>query len=266
MERWVDDVWYRRFRERADQLRNRRVRRLENREAHRKARSCACSGKDLPILPHGNRCGRHSLPTLHESALKSRVLNSAWLIAALVACTGAASDNQGSPRAQAPLAINQKIQCRITRIADGDTVYCGNAGRIRLLMIDAPELSQGSAGREAARALADLMPVGTSVTVETDVTARDQYNRILGYIYLMNGEMVNEEMARSGYVTALVYPPNVRYVERIRAAVADARKAKRGLWATNFFDCSPRDYRAGRCGGTRPPDSRNRLHHPAGSS
>jgi micrococcal nuclease len=125
-------------------------------------------------------------------------------------------------------------------------------------MIDAPELSQGLAGREAARALTDLMPVGTSVTVETDVTARDKYNRILGYVYLMNGEMVNEEMARSGYVTALVYPPNVRYVERIRAAVADARKAKRGLWATNFFDCSPRDYRAGRCGGIRPPDSRNR--------
>ena len=73
------------------------------------------------------------------------------------------------------------------------------------------------------------------------------YKRILGYVYLPDGKMANEEMARTGYATSLVYPPNVRYVERIRRAVEDARKAKRGLWATNFFDCSPRDYRAGRC-------------------
>ncbi len=126
-------------------------------------------------------------------------------------------------------------------------------------MIDAPELSQGSAGREAQQTLARIMPVGTSVSIETDVQQRDTYDRILGYIYLPDGRMVNEEMARSGYVTALVYPPNVKYVERIRKAVADARAAKRGLWATNFFDCSPRDYRAGRCGGVKPRDSRNRY-------
>jgi endonuclease YncB( thermonuclease family) len=115
-------------------------------------------------------------------------------------------------------------------------------------MIDAPELSQGRYGYEAREKLEDIMPVGTSVRVETDVRPRDTYKRLLGYIYLANGRMVNEEMARSGYVTALVYPPNVKYVERIRAAVREAQKAKRGLWATNFFDCSPRDYRAGRCG------------------
>lgn len=127
-------------------------------------------------------------------------------------------------------------------------MYCGNAGRIRLLLIDAPELSQYPQGRDAKRVLQDLLPVGTVVTVETDVRVRDRYDRILGYIFLGNGAMVNEEMARSGYVTALVYPPNVKYVERIRSAVAEARKAKRGLWATDFFACSPRDYRAGRCG------------------
>jgi len=135
---------------------------------------------------------------------------------------------------------------------------CGSAGRVRLLMIDAPELSQGSPGREAQKRLTELMPVGTRVRVETDVRPRDQFERILGYVYLADGRMVNEEMARSGYVTALVYPPNVKYAERIRNAVSEARRAKRGLWATDFFECSPRDYRAGRCGGRPRPDSRNR--------
>lgn len=115
-------------------------------------------------------------------------------------------------------------------------------------MIDAPELAQGTPGRDARNTLLDLMPIGTHVTIETDVRARDTYQRVLGYVYLDDGRMVNEEMARSGYVTALVYPPNVRYVERIRAAVREARDAKRGLWATQFFECAPRDYRAGRCG------------------
>lgn len=119
-------------------------------------------------------------------------------------------------------------------------------------MIDAPELSQGNAGRQAQRVLEGMMPVGTPVTIETDVRQRDAYQRLLGYIYLNDGRMVNEMMARSGYATALVYPPNVRYVDRIRAAVREAQEAKRGLWATEFFDCSPRDYRAGRCAGARP--------------
>lgn len=152
------------------------------------------------------------------------------------------------PAQQASQAgINEKINCKVTRIADGDTIYCGSAGRIRLLMIDAPELSQGRYGYEALDQLEQILPVGTDVTVETDVRPRDTYKRLLGYVYLPDGRMVNEEMARTGYVTALVYPPNVKYVERIRKAVAEARKSKRGLWATRFFDCSPRDYRAGRC-------------------
>lgn len=155
--------------------------------------------------------------------------------------------------------------CRVTRVADGDTIHCGRLGRIRLLMIDAPELAQGQPGRDAQRALEHMLPVGTDVTVETDVQPLDTYKRTLGYVYFTDGRMVNEEMARSGYATSLVYPPNVRYVERIRAAVADARKARRGLWATDFFDCSPRDYRAGRCG-DGPPRTGRRTNRQSGRS
>ena len=140
-------------------------------------------------------------------------------------------------------------ECTISRIADGDSLECGSAGRIRLLMIDAPELAQGAAGRQAQNALNKLAPAGTRVTIETDVRARDDYDRVLAYLYLPDGRMINEEMARSGFATSLVYPPNVKHAERIRDAVSEARQAKRGLWATDFFDCSPRDYRAGKCGG-----------------
>ncbi|MEO5590876.1 MAG: thermonuclease family protein [Gemmatimonadaceae bacterium] len=146
------------------------------------------------------------------------------------------------------LVTGDSVACTVTRISDGDSFRCGDAGRVRLLLIDAPELAQGAAGEAARRVLLQLMPPGTHIVLRTDVTPRDSFNRILGYAYLADGRMINEEMARSGYVTALVYPPNVQYVERIRSAVADARRMKRGLYATNFFDCPPRDFRAGRCG------------------
>ena len=115
------------------------------------------------------------------------------------------------------------------------------------MQIDAPELSDGELGRESKNALSLLMPVGTKVIAETDVRVTDQFGRVLAFLYLPSGVMVNEKMARSGFATSLVYPPNVKYVERIRGAVALARKEKRGLWATGGFDCSPRDYRARRC-------------------
>ena len=164
------------------------------------------------------------------------------LLAIILACV---DESQGSSTQGS--GINARTACTVTRISDGDSIVCSPLGRVRLLQIDAPELSDGSIGRAAREELQSLMPVGTRVTAETDVRVTDQFGRVLAFLYLPSGAMVNQEMARSGYATALVYPPNVKYVERIRAAVAEARKAKRGLWATGGFDCEPRDYRAGRC-------------------
>lgn len=145
------------------------------------------------------------------------------------------------------LGINQRSRCTISHISDGDSVTCDPLGRVRLLLIDAPELSEGSVGRESRNKLIGIMPLGTDVIAETDVRVTDQFGRVLAYLFLPDGAMVNEKMAESGYATSLVYPPNVKYVERIRAAVARARSAKLGLWGSGGFDCSPRDYRAGRC-------------------
>jgi micrococcal nuclease len=156
------------------------------------------------------------------------------------------------PRTATRIGINQRTRCTITHISDGDSVVCSPLGRVRLLQIDAPELSDGKLGRESKRALAEMMPVGTQVIAETDVRVTDQFGRVLAFLYLPSGAMVNEKMAEAGYAVTLVYPPNVKYVERIRAAATSARKAKRGLWAIGGFDCAPRDYRAGKCSPGRP--------------
>ena len=59
--------------------------------------------------------------------------------------------------------------------------------------------------REAARTkLATLLRVGTEATLGVDVQREDRYGRTLAYVYLPDGRMGNEEMARAGYEVALV--------------------------------------------------------------
>lgn len=143
----------------------------------------------------------------------------------------------------------RRLECRVTRVADGDTfrAACPETVRVRLLLIDSPERDQSPFGARARSALARLLPAGTPVTLELDVRVRDQYGRLLAYAFLPDGRMVNEEMVRSGFAVVLVYPPNVRYVERIRADAAAARAARRGLWAVDGFACTPKDHRSRRC-------------------
>ena len=151
-------------------------------------------------------------------------------------------------RAEAPPAPATSSTCTISRVYDGDTVTCRGGERVRLLLVDAPEMDQGPFGREARGALLRLAPLGTTVRLEHDVERVDRYGRTLAYLWTDEGRLVNEELARAGYALSLTYPPNVRHVERIRDAVEEARAARRGLWAGRAFACTPRDHRAGRCG------------------
>lgn len=143
----------------------------------------------------------------------------------------------------------RRLECRVTRVVDGDTfrAACPQPIRVRLLLIDSPERDQPPFGARARSELARLLPIGAPVTLEEDVRARDQYGRLLAYAFLRDGRMVNEEMVRSGFAVVLVYPPNVRYVERMRTGVAAARAARRGLWAADGFTCAPKDHRKRRC-------------------
>lgn len=137
--------------------------------------------------------------------------------------------------------------CVVESITDGDTLRCDGGRRVRLLLIDTPEMDQEPFGAEAREVLMQLAPVGTHLRMEFDVRREDRYGRTLAYLHDSGGRMLNREMARSGYALALTYPPNVRHVDLIRSSVDSARAEGVGLWATSAFECSPVDHRAGRC-------------------
>ncbi len=129
----------------------------------------------------------------------------------------------------------------VERVVDGDTIVVrieGSSEKIRLIGIDTPESVDPRSpvecfGTEASARTAELLPEGTEVDLVRDVEARDRYDRLLAYVYrASDGLFVNEALARDGYAVLSTYPPNVAHVEALQAAVADARSAGRGLWAS----------------------------------
>lgn len=140
----------------------------------------------------------------------------------------------------------QTYSCTVSRITDGDGIVCDRIGRVRLIGMDTPELDQQPFGRQAAAALATLVPVGSQVQLESDVEARDRYGRVLAYVWV-GRTMANWRMVRDGWAVRLTYPPNVQYVDAFSDAERRAREERRGLWATGGFDCTPAAHRRREC-------------------
>jgi micrococcal nuclease len=144
------------------------------------------------------------------------------------------------------LAGKAQSDCRVRRIVDGDTFYCADGRKVRLIGIDSPELAQGESGRDARDALQELMPLGRSVRLESDAAPRDRYGRTLAWAW-SGGRLVNEAMVRGGWAVLFTVPPNVKYVGRLERAQKAARKSGAGLWGRGGFECLPSDYRRNAC-------------------
>jgi len=135
----------------------------------------------------------------------------------------------------------------VEKIADGDSIEAvirGTREQIRLIGIDAPELAQRPWGKKAKKYLEEMVAAsGWELGVEHDVEKRDQYNRVLAYLWTRDGRLINEEMLRSGLAVLFTFPPNVKYVDRLRAAQVIARENKTGIWGRGGLRQLPSDYR-----------------------
>ena len=116
----------------------------------------------------------------------------------------------------------------VTRVIDGDTIEIEGGYRVRYIGIDTPEKEE-SYYWEALRANRDLVE-GKKVWLEGDVEDRDEYGRLLRYVWVDN-TMVNAELVRLGYAYSYSYPPNVKYQTYLLQMEQEAREHKRGLWS-----------------------------------
>jgi micrococcal nuclease len=127
----------------------------------------------------------------------------------------------------APLAA---YTAEVTSVVDGDTIHVqlGSTDEsVRLIGIDATEKGEAFS-KEAASALTALLG-GKTVRLEKDVEERDQYGRLLAYVWV-GKTLANVEMLKEGMATLYTVPPNVKYVDELTAAQQEAKTAERGVW------------------------------------
>ena len=149
----------------------------------------------------------------------------------------------------APVFTAARSPCRVAAVTDGDSFRCRDGTRVRLLLLDAPEMSQAPYGAQARDALRRRLRRGDTAWLAFDVQREDRYGRTLAHVYTAasGGSHVNLAQASDGWATVVVYPPNVRHVDAIRAAVAEARRARRGLWGNGGLACPPVAHKRGDC-------------------
>ena len=137
----------------------------------------------------------------------------------------------------------------VDRVVDGDTIKVRIGDKVetvRYIGVDTPETVHPTRGIEPygieASNFNKKLVEGKTVRLEFDVERRDQYGRLLAYVYV-DTLFVNAELLRQGYAQLMTIPPNVRYVDLFVRLQGEAREAKRGLW------------------GLARPTSENKRHH-----
>ena len=145
---------------------------------------------------------------------------------------------------------NRRYPAKVVRVVDGDTIDVQVVNfptttpiRVRLLGLDAPETAHGD--KPAEKLAEDAQQFTESlirqsnllVQLETDEKVFDDTDqrRMLAYVWLSDGRMLNELLLEHGLAELYTVYPNYHYAERLRAAELRAREAKVGLWADPDF-------------------------------
>lgn len=125
----------------------------------------------------------------------------------------------------------------VLRVVDGDTFmvnYNGKDEYVRLIGINTPETVKPNSpveyyGKEASNYTKSIIN-GKYVRLEFDVEQTDKYGRLLAYVYLEDGKMLNEILVRDGFAQVMTVPPNVKFADRFIELQRQARNESRGLW------------------------------------
>lgn len=131
----------------------------------------------------------------------------------------------------------------ISNFVDGDTIAIsmnGGIEKVRFIGIDTPETHKPNTPVQcygpAASAYTKTMIGNQRVRLEADSlgTNRDRYNRLLRYVYLPDGTLLNQKIIETGHGFYYPYFPYSKS-EDFKAAQASAKAANLGLWG----NCNP---------------------------
>lgn len=126
----------------------------------------------------------------------------------------------------------------ISRFVDGDTIVVdmnGHDESVRMIGVDTPETHKPNTPVQcygpAAAAFTKNLIGSQKVRLQADPTNqdRDRYGRLLRYVYLPDGRLVEKELISGGYGFAYTSFPFQKKAEFV-AAEDQAKAAYKGLW------------------------------------
>jgi micrococcal nuclease len=124
----------------------------------------------------------------------------------------------------------ESFPCDVVRVIDSDTFHCqppnGETEKIKLIGVEVPE----SIEKKATTFVKSFLRNGAPVKLELDEETRDKYGRILAYVYLPGGKMLNALLIQEGYAQVMVNPPNVKYKDLFLGLQKEAKEQGKGLW------------------------------------
>jgi micrococcal nuclease len=152
------------------------------------------------------------------------------LLVLLTILLGGAFDTDVSERPP-----SEGVFAEVVRVVDGDTIDVlldGEKVRVRYVGIDTPEpYSEAKPecySKEASDANRRLVE-GKTVELVSDVEDKDQYDRLLRYVYA-DEVFVNKELVRDGFATTLPIRPNTAHASEFRSLELEAKEKDLGLW------------------------------------
>jgi micrococcal nuclease len=101
--------------------------------------------------------------------------------------------------------------------------------------MDGPYTDEECYGPEAKEFLTDLLPKGTEVYIQQDISNKDRNGRFLRHIFIVDEEtedvyLLSEVLVLGGFAKAREYPPDDLYADILEEAQEIADREDTGLW------------------------------------
>lgn len=139
-------------------------------------------------------------------------------------------------------------EAAVVRVLDGDTIivrYEGQDQRVRLIGINCPEMRHedgtlSAPGAAAYEFTSELLPEGTTVYLQKDISNTDKYERLLRYVWLskpsdsndlseVRSKMLNAQILLNGHAEAKKYAPDTKYSDIFEVFESEAWEDGSGL-------------------------------------
>lgn len=134
---------------------------------------------------------------------------------------------------------------QVARVSDGDTLKLVDGRSVRVLGINAPEITHGQkAGqpfghesRAAAQAFVDASKGKVRLGLEQET--HDHYGRLLAHVYDSHGRSLAAAQLRAGMALQIAVPPNTAQMQCLSKLEVAARNKSLGLWRDNYWQPLP---------------------------